>query len=775
MGIKAGARSLLTRIGRGFAASRVATVYRPDLSDAAFFARLTAMSDELRAGKGSVLAGDAAAARLHVVRHFVRRSTPRFFVDIDAVDALARRVREEHPAWSAAVLDRAKADLDNGLAIVSGRGAPLAHGFDWTAIAPGPGGDDLYSAQPHRYGFLPGLVLAAHHGLPTLAVVRTILDRWTSTAVAGNPDAYLSALVVLYRVIALSFALPFMGGLPGESDAASVDAQFAILKVVGADIAFLARTLGDSVPNNHLLADGFAGWYCGTIFPEFTDAADIRAKGEALFVHELCRQFYADGTSFEHSTHYHELGCEMAVAYVLLSRRNGLEPDAEVVERTRRMIAFQSVLSGAEAVPFPIGDSTEDPLFPLDAGHGWAPGAMRELYRALFDGTIPAAPACDVTVERAFWLLAGALAPRAAAAGAFDALPRTFPRGGLYVLEDRACGARLLLRSGPAEDTEIFAGHAHADLLSVYLSVGGVPLIVDAGTYTYRLKSPAWPAESPDWRAYFAGPRSHNGPRTDGDPYGTLIGDFRTRDVPCRVRSRRSACGPGLSWLEFEIIGDNALRGHRRGVVHVEGRYWIVYDIAADERMARNTSIALQFAQGADVAPAGERGVAAVKDRAACFVALGSSLSRPTLLEGSMRPVAGWVSPHYGKLAAAPQLAASILPDRRQAAFVLRASDQPAAAIRIDAEIDGETWLGLRVIDGDFVDVLLVRTEKHGDAMVGWDVEEEGELTWVRRGATGVIERRAVDPGREVTSSTADVTRSAASERRTGRAFDPKA
>jgi hypothetical protein len=39
---------------------------------------------------------------------------------------------------------------------------------------------------------------------------------------------------------------------------------------------------------------------------------------------ELGRQIYLDGTSFEHSVHYHELACEMALSYLLLSRRNGL-------------------------------------------------------------------------------------------------------------------------------------------------------------------------------------------------------------------------------------------------------------------------------------------------------------------------------------------------------------------------------------------------------------------------------------------------------------------
>jgi len=142
----------------------------------------------------------------------------------------------------------------------------------------------------------------------------------------------------------------------------------------------LQHTIGGSYPNNHLLADGFAGWYCGTLYPEFRSAGASASKGRRIFLRELRRQFYADGANFEHSTHYHELGCEMVVAYVLLSRRNDAATDADVMNGLERMLAFQAALNGPEAISLPIGDTTEDPLFPLDAEHGWAGAAMNELF-----------------------------------------------------------------------------------------------------------------------------------------------------------------------------------------------------------------------------------------------------------------------------------------------------------------------------------------------------------------------------------------------------------
>ncbi len=432
---------------------------------------------------------------------------------------------------------------------------PLTGEFDWANVPAGPGDDDLYSVQPQRYGFMPRLALAAHAGIPTLGVIASLIEKWIAATEADAGMAYLSPLVVLYRVIALSWTFAFIAGLRAEGEPPDYDLLFVILKILCADTEFLKATIGDSYPNNHLLADGFAGWYYGTLFPEFRSAARSREKGEAIFLREIRRQFYEDGASFEHSTHYHELGCEMVAAYVLLSRRNGLEPHSDIFRSANRMIGLQVALSGPEAVPLPIGDSTEDPLFPLDPGHGWASGAMREIYRAVFDPDVRPAPSTDLTVERAFWLLGGALAPYSPSpsVSSVDPLPKDYVQGGLYILPDPSRRARLVFRSGPIENAQVSAGHAHSDLLSIYLSIDGVPMIVDSGTYTYRLKSAAWPPLTPDWRSYFAGPQSHNGPMPGVDPYGSMRGDFRNADVPCRVRNTRRVHASGLAWLEFEV------------------------------------------------------------------------------------------------------------------------------------------------------------------------------------------------------------------------------
>jgi hypothetical protein len=744
-------RKLRSMLGKALrqahrASRRAPLPHRPDLSDMALYRRLDASSEMGARVMAAVDRGDAAAARHAVLHHFTTRTAPAFFCDVGEVSDLADTIRRIHPDWVHALCRRVDEDMHLGLRIMSRRAAPLAGGFSWAGLAAGPGGDTLFSAQPHRCGFMPRLAIAALHGKPTLPVIVSLLQQWISVTEASEPESYHSPLVVLYRVLALSWTFAFVAGLRNADECPQQAALFAMLKILSADIAYLTTKVGHSYPNNHLLADGLAGWYCGLLYPELSGAQALKAEGEALFVRELQRQFLADGTSFEHSTHYHELGCEMTSAYVLLSRRNGLGVAPDVLDLLEKMLGFQASLTGAEAIALPVGDSTEDPLFPLDAMHGWAAGALRELHRALFDDRVTPAPAQDVTVERAFWLLGGRLAPsRPPSTGT---LPATFELGGFFVQHDAERRARLMFRSGPAEGQLISAGHAHSDLLSLYLSVDGVPFIVSAGTYTYRFNSKGWPAGSPPWRRYFAGPYCQNGPASEDDPFGEMTGDFRNRDVPCRISTRQHIAAPALTWLEFEIAGENPMAGYRRGLVHVVGEYWVVYDLPTQACRKGGLSMGLQFAPGTRVSMAHERHLLAHIESSSVSVALSTGFTEARIFSGSMEPLAGWVSPRYGEVVQAPQLRAGLGTNDAPCAFLLQPMCADDGERRINATHAGPEFIALQISGRGAVDTLLISTSGDGQPFAAFDVRAVGGLVWLRTVQGKVADLRSVHASR---------------------------
>src|SRR5262249_20365766 len=79
-----------------------------------------------------------------------------------------------------------------------------------------------------------------------------------------------------------------------------------------------------------------------------------------------------------------------------------------------------------------------------------------------------------------------------------------FPQGGYYILGsdfETRDEVRIVADAGPLGYLSI-AAHGHADALSFTLSAGGLPILVDPGTYAYHTDR--------QWRGYFFRPPPPN-------------------------------------------------------------------------------------------------------------------------------------------------------------------------------------------------------------------------------------------------------------------------
>lgn len=603
-----------------------------------------------------------------VVTYFRNRKASAFFANADTLAGLASRMSAVHPEWRKRLLKAVRADRAEGLRIYSMAGPPLRPGFPWGRLQSEPHNDDLYSIRPHRFGFVPRHALAVLYAEEDAEVLAEILEDWMAFAEQGKSELpYCSALVVIQRLLSLSWASAIIMALPESDDTTVARLQANIFRILHADICFLIPRLGRSAPNNHLLADRFASWYIRLLFPEFIRGPAELDAHEALWLAELDRQIYPDGTSFEHSLHYHEFACEMAAAYVLLCRRNSRSIPWSALHRIERMFAFQTAMAGPASVTIPFGDAVEDPLFNLDADERWGTAALRELYRALFRPELTPAEHVNPSVERAFWLLGGDLAPRPEIPAKAEVLPQVWPDGGFGVLPDESGSVRLIFRTGPARHHHLVAGHMHADLLSVCVMHGDQPVITDPGTYTYRWR----PKETQPGRSYFAGPTAHNGLVIGADdPIGMIQGDFRKAETPVRI-TMRCLLGDRLRWLEGEMHGSQLHAGYRRGVLQVLGEYWVVYDLLPSHAHFHTASFGFQTDVGIEATHDGPDEVRLNTGNRSLWLVSGPGLAEPRITHGAFSPPGGWVAPNYGELAPATQLRYEIAKGTAATAFLL--------------------------------------------------------------------------------------------------------
>lgn len=688
-----------------------------------FLDALSGTSTILDAAKGEASNNNLAAAKTLIVKHFRNRSIPRFFMSRTEAISLAEAISASHPECGVSALSAGRAILKPFTAVDESATQRL-----WRSPPLGPGRDKLAWHKPHQLPWAAHLARAQVYGLDTGDELQQSFTSWTrATDGIRNSPAYADALIVVHRGVNLTWALHFLAASKSQFD----DLEFDMLRVLLTDVRFVYERLGQSFPNNHLLADGFFCWYVGILYPEFEGACRWLQDGQALWERELSRQVLSDGTSFEHSVHYHEVVCEMLTAYTILSIRNGRPLPNWVMDRARNMLAFQAALGGPEARTTNIGDGFEDYLFPLDDCNTIGSGAHREVLRHLYQPQVRPLCASARGLERALWLTSGLPKTDTSVSDRRDGPRTTYPRGGVFVLNNEDESNRLVFRTGPVANEAVAPGHMHADLLSVNVTVDKEPILVDPGTYSYRSTPSNWPRGTPPWRAHFMSPDAHNGPCIPGvDPFARGPGDFPCERPISRVHHDLLLIQELFSCVSASITGDSPYRGHVRTVVHVNREYWIVVDLFPNEQ--RDTMfLSYQCAFSANVETVDERSYRIFLGDASLGLTT-ANLGGASVLCGQTTPPAGWVSERYGTLQVAPCLRFRPLAGHGPTVTVLTPGAAQLPALTLSQDTPG--ILRLDVAIGSTVDVVALSLAGRDDAVLEIDhVRMTGTFCWYRQ------------------------------------------
>jgi len=190
--------------------------------------------------------------------------------------------------------------------------------------------------------------------------------------------------------------------------------------------------------------------------------------------------------------------------------------------------------------------------------------------------------------------------------------------------------------------------HGHADLLSVQVSAFGQPFLVDPGTYAY--------APDPELRNHFRSSLAHSTVTLDGVSQARTAGPFSWSDRP-RAQLRNWVLSAGLELASAHHDAYARLGGaarHRRRVLFVRHRFWVVVDDIEGSGQ-HHVEQRFQFAPLA-VALEPSGWVRARGDSGDCLW-LRSQAAVPLAVEvhvASSDPVAGWISPDYGRRLPAP-------------------------------------------------------------------------------------------------------------------------
>ena len=538
----------------------------------------------------------------------------RFFFDDSQIPEICRLLKGRMPASAAQIVASAEkicrhrfdllgfSDLDYGseidwhLDIVHGKRAPRVPWFKVGYLDFDQVGDSKITWELNRHQHLVTLA-KAYRMSGKQEFAEEVVRQWRHWQ-QENPYPiginWASSLEVAFRSLSWIWAFFLLDGSP----VMTTDLRRDWVKALAVNARHIDTYLSTFFsPNTHLLGEGVALFFIGTLFPGLKPAARWKQRGWNVVLDAAREQVFSDGFYFEQTTYYHVYALDFFLHARVLAVLNSLEIREEFDAVLIRMLETLLLLGRAGLVPAlgdddggrvfdPHRNQSGDLLDPLSTG---AVLFQRGDFKFLSGGLR----------EETLWLLGPS------GVSAFEELASAEPssesvalkRGGLYLMADAESGQQMLIDAGAQGPGS--AGHGHADALSITLSSNGQMLLTDPGTLEY-----VGPAA--DDRKAYRGTAAHNTLRVDGVDQAESAGPFAWTALPkvqtdCWVTGRTFSLFAGQH-TGYQRLPDPVL--HRRSVFHRKSMFWLVRDVA--EGVGEH-SLELSWHLGPALAPASAR------------------------------------------------------------------------------------------------------------------------------------------------------------------------
>ncbi len=438
---------------------------------------------------------------------------------------------------------------------------------------------------------------------------QALIEDWIATARIGRSDGW-EAYPVSLRVVNWMYAYAL---LVGRYD----DRRFLELwrASIYQQLDFLRRHVEYHLLANHLVKNAKALVMGGLFFADDPRGAEWLAAGEKLLWDEFDEQVLDDGGHYERAPMYHALAlADFLECFALLRACRG---------------GRGAVMSTAAEQPLTMG-STERIWLKLRAmtrflaAMTYADGTL-----ALFNDSANAEESRPLPIIAAAERILG---------GNLRAYPQNFPQTGYYLWNSRDGAERMIVDAGPPA-VDYNAGHAHCDLLSYELWLGGRPVIVDSGVHGY---------DGDHFREYARSTRAHNTVSVDGREQSEVWGTFRLARRAELLNAQ--ARGDEQTWNfqgAYGLYHDEDATHERRIQREADGQ-WVVTDvvryITAGQALSfvhLHPQVTARRVGGQSLAVECQSGP--LKIMIEPFAAEGVEL-----ITGAENPIQGWYFPDFG-------------------------------------------------------------------------------------------------------------------------------
>jgi hypothetical protein len=613
----------------------------------------------LSQARRALRAGDWNSAHRTLASHFASRP-PRFPLDPRNLVALGAQVTRRFPDAAADASRRANGVLAGRYDLLGYRELPFgtppawhkdpAHdreapsGF-WSAIpylAPESGDHKvIWEINRHQHW----LILARAHQLTGErryydAFVEQ-LDHWMASNPPLQGTNWASMLELGLRSLSWLWSLHFFAPAGADDPAGRSPWAVDLLLALDRQLTHIEHNLSRYFsPNTHLTGEALALYVAGCALPELRASRRRATIGRRVLLEEIDRQINADGGHAELSAHYHRYSTDFYLLAALAARAAGDDAaPAFELAALRQATYLRTLADDGGRLPL-IGDDDGGQLFPIC---GRAPSDCRDTLAAASVMLDEPALAVSAVPEEVFWMCGGL--PLEDMSRASTPWRSACLTDSGYCISRTPSGDHLVFDAG--RHGFLNGGHAHADALSVVLTIGGRPLLIDPGTATYTMDRAV--------RDRFRSTAMHNTVVLNGRPQSEPGDPFHWRS---RADARLLVWKSGREFDYAEGIHDGYRPlAHARGVLAMHGMGWLVIDhlvlLASaprdDHPQADVTADAFWHVHPDWSAAPGSGGSVWLRHRDGFVQAIASSASLDILTPGEADGLDGY-APVYGRV-----------------------------------------------------------------------------------------------------------------------------
>jgi len=718
-------------------------------------------------GRTALKSGDYRGAHEALAHHFSQRASA-FPLDPRGVPAVAAQIAAAFPHALADAVGRADSIVGGHYDLLGYRHVPVAAPIDWHRdpihdrrapiahwasvpyLDPAHGDHKIiWELNRHQHWLALGRAYALSGRRTYYDAFRAQLRGWLGTNPPLSGVNWASMLELGFRTLSWLWATTFFAGAARNDGPSDEPWLVDVLLGITEQLTHVERNLSLYFsPNTHLTGEALALYVAGCALPGLRPGARWAGTGREVLLAELRQQVLSDGGHAERSGHYHRYSTDFYLLALTVARRHQDAVASEFEESARHQARYLRTISDDSGRRPAFGDDDGGQLFPIC---GRAAEDCRDTLAIASVLLEQPELALGPPPEEAYWLCGGRVAR--AAAGATAPWPSAALTSTGYYVSRTASRDHLVFDAGA--HGFINGGHAHSDALSVVLTVGGKPLLVDPGTATYTM--------DPAVRDRFRGTAMHNTLVLDGRPQSQPRGPFHWQSAAAaQAQVWRSM--PGCDYVEGTHDGYLPIR-HTRSILAIHGTgWWIVDHVLGDGEHDAEIYWHLHPDWRADV----RGGCIALRRHDGTELALATTAAIDAVVPGTTA-LAVW-SPAYGLIEPAPVLIARVRgPLPQSIATFIPASAAFAANLaleRLPIAVKAAGWHAgaWRAIAGGSSTTLLAAIEKDGLAAsdkaspgVRWgtaDVQTDGRVAALadHRGGTKsfIVNGSGIAPVREL-------------------------